>query len=231
MIRAVICDDETASLAIIKYLIESEGLPIQIVGTALNGQSALELIRREEPDLAFMDIQMPKLNGFEVIEGLGRTKVKIIIITVHNTFAYAQKALRLGACDIITKPIGISQLREAIVRAVGWNYTDNETLNQALRYMYLHYAENINLNSLAESTCCTYSHLAHLFRRYFDMSVLSYLHKIRIAKAAQLLRAGVSVQDAAWQTGYTSMNHFYKYFKLYQGMTPASYRHLKLPEA
>ena len=64
MIRAVICDDETASLAIIKYLIESEGLPIQIVGTALNGQSALELIRREEPDLAFMDIQMPKLNGF-----------------------------------------------------------------------------------------------------------------------------------------------------------------------
>ena len=85
MIRAVICDDETASLAIIKYLIESEGLPIQIVGTALNGQSALELIRREEPDLAFMDIQMPKLNGFEVIEGLGRTKVKIIIITVHKT--------------------------------------------------------------------------------------------------------------------------------------------------
>ena len=90
-----------------------------------------------------------------MIEGLGRTKVKIIIITVHNTFAYAQKALRLGACDIITKPIGISQLREAFVRAVGWNYTDNETLNQALRYMYLHYAENINLNSLAESTCCT----------------------------------------------------------------------------
>ena len=68
MIRAVICDDETASLAIIRYLIESEGLPIEIVGTASNGQSGLELIQKEEPDLAFLDIQMPKMDGFEVLK-------------------------------------------------------------------------------------------------------------------------------------------------------------------
>ena len=55
MIRAVICDDEKASLAIIRSLIESEGLPIEIVGTASNGQSGLELIQKEEPDLAFLE--------------------------------------------------------------------------------------------------------------------------------------------------------------------------------
>lgn len=230
MVRAVICDDESASLTIIRYLIESEKLPIDIVGTASNGQSALALIRKEKPDLAFLDIQMPKLDGFEVIEQLQGMKTKVIIITVYNTFAYAQKALRLGVCDIIAKPINVSQLKESIARAIGWNFTDSEPLNKALHYIYLHYAEAINLNSLASISCCTPSHLAHLFRQHFDMPALSYIHKVRIAKAAQLLQEGQTVQDAAWQTGYTSLNHFYKYFKLYQGMTPAAYRRTKSPE-
>ena len=224
MIRAVICDDETASLVIIRYLIESEGLPVEIAGTASNGQEALELIQKEEPDLAFLDIQMPKLDGFHVLEKLGEVKTKVIFITVYNTFAYAQRALRLGACDIIAKPIDVQQLKESIIRAIGWNFTDNETLNRAIHYIDLHYSESLTLNSLADVACCTPSHLSHLFRKYFDTSAVSYIHKIRIRKAAGLLRSGVSVQDAAWQTGYTSMNHFYKYFKLYQGMTPAAYR-------
>lgn len=224
MIRAVICDDETASLVIIRYLIESEGLPVEIAGTASNGQEALELIQKEEPDLAFLDIQMPKLDGFHVLEKLGEVKTKVIFITVYNTFAYAQRTLRLGACDIIAKPIDVQQLKESIIRAIGWNFTDNETLNRAIHYIDLHYSESLTLNSLAEVACCTPSHLSHLFRKYFDTSAVSYIHKIRIRKAAGLLRSGVSVQDAAWQTGYTSMNHFYKYFKLYQGMTPAAYR-------
>lgn len=230
MVRAVICDDETASLTIIQYLIESEKLPIEIVGTATNGQGALELIQREKPDLAFLDIQMPKLDGFQVIEQLHGLKTKIIIITVYNTFAYAQRALRLGASDIIAKPIDVSQLKDAIVRAIGWNFTDSEPLNRALYYIYLHYAEAINLDSLAKIACCTPSHLAHLFRQHFDMSALPYIHKVRMAQASKLLQKGVSVQEAAWQTGYSSMNHFYKYFKRYHDMTPAAYRRIKSPQ-
>ncbi|MDO4275580.1 MAG: response regulator [Eubacteriales bacterium] len=230
MVRAVICDDETASLTIIRYLIESEKLPIDIVGTASNGQSALELIRREKPDLAFLDIQMPRLDGFEVMEQLQGMKTKVIIVTVYNTFAHAQKALHLGACDIIAKPINVVQLKEAVARAIGWNFTDSDLLNKAVHYIHNHYAEAVNLNSLAQVCCCTSSHLAHLFRQHFDMPALSYIHKFRIAKAAQLLQEGLSVQDAAWQTGYTSLNHFYKYFKLYQGMTPAAYRRINTPE-
>lgn len=59
MIRAVICDDEKAALNIIRHFIENENLPIEIVGTAEDGNQALELISREKPNLVFMDIQMP----------------------------------------------------------------------------------------------------------------------------------------------------------------------------
>lgn len=230
MVRAVICDDETASLAIIEYLIGQEKLPVEIVGTAVNGKRALELIESEKPDLAFLDIQMPKLDGFEVMERLKGMKTKVIIITVYNTFAYAQRALRMGASDILAKPIDVQQLKEAIARAIGWNFTDSDLLNRALYFINLHYAEPVNLNLLARECCCTASHLAHLFRQHFDMSALSYIHKIRIVRAKELLQEGMSVQDAAWQTGYTSLNHFYKYFKLYEGMTPAAWKRLGNPQ-
>lgn len=224
MIRAIICDDETASLNIVRYLIENEGLPIEIVGTATNGRKTLELLLTEKPDLAFLDIEMPGLNGFDVVKKLEDLKTKIIFITAYNTFAYAQEALRLGATDIIAKPINVSQLRNAISRAVGWNFTDSEPLNKALYYIHLHYAEAVTLSDLAAAACCTSYHLSHLFRQHFDMSVLSYIHKVRITEASRLLRDNVSVQEAAYRTGYSSMNHFYKYFKLYQGMTPAAFK-------
>lgn len=65
MIRAVICDDEKAALNIIRYFIESANLPIEIVGMAENGRDALKLIRDLKPELAFMDIRMPYMDGFE----------------------------------------------------------------------------------------------------------------------------------------------------------------------
>lgn len=223
MIRAVICDDETAAQRIISYFIESEGLPIQITGTASNGAEALSLIEREKPDLAFLDIQMPTLDGFEIIGKLKDSNTKVIVVTVYNTFSYAQKALRLGVCDIIAKPIDMEQLRQAIIRAVGWNFTPNDMLNTALFYIYQHYTDTIAIADLSKAACCTNSHIAHLFKKYLDMTAVEYINKIRIEKAAQLLRAGSSIKEAAFAVGYKNLNNFYKYFKLYTGKTPALY--------
>ncbi|BAK98833.1 putative two-component response regulator [Oscillibacter valericigenes Sjm18-20] len=223
MIRAVICDDETAAQRIISYFIESEGLPIQITGTASNGAEALSLIEREKPDLAFLDIQMPTLDGFEIIGKLKDSNTKVIVVTVYNTFSYAQRALRLGVCDIIAKPIDMEQLRQAIIRAVGWNFTPNDMLNTALFYIYQHYTDTIAIADLSGAACCTNSHIAHLFKKYLDMTAVEYINKIRIDKAAQLLRAGSSIKEAAFAVGYKNLNNFYKYFKLYMGKTPALY--------
>ena len=124
MIRAVVCDDEKAVLVIIRYFLETEKLPIQIVGTAENGRDAWNLIQREKPDLIFMDIHMPYMDGFEVIQKVKGSK--IIIITAYDFFSYAQRALRLGVSDILTKPIDLKQLKQSVIRAIGWNFTDND---------------------------------------------------------------------------------------------------------
>lgn len=222
MIRAVICDDEKAALNIIRHFLDSQKLPIEIIGTAENGADAWKLIEKEKPDLVFMDVQMPFMNGFEVMRKMKDSKV--IIITAYDSFEYAQNALRLGACDIISKPIDFEQLRQAIMRAVGWKFTDSDVVNTILEYIYAHYTEKIDLQTLADLTFCSESHIARTFKKHTGMTIISYVHKIRIEKSAQILEKGdYSVKEAAEMVGYQNLNHYYKYFNLYMGTTPALY--------
>lgn len=222
MIRAVICDDEKAAGNIIRYFIEEEKLPIEIVGMAVNGREALSLIRREKPDLAFMDIKMPYLTGFEVISQAPETK--FIVITAYDSFSYAQKALRLGACDIISKPIELEQLREAVNRAVGWNFTSNDTVNKMLWYIHNNYTQNITLEDLMDVTYCSKSHISRLFKKYMDVSLLQYIHALRIEKAVLYLKEGdMGIQEISEKVGYQNLNNFYKYFKQLKGETPAAF--------
>lgn len=227
MIRAVICDDEKAALNIIRHFVEAETLPIEIVGTAENGRDAWNLIQREKPDLAFMDIHMPYMNGFEIIQKM--TDTKVIIITAYDSFEYAQRALRLGASDIISKPVEFDQLRQAIVRAVGWKFTGNEIVNTILEYIYEHYCEKIELETLANLTFCSESHIARVFKKHTGMTIVSYVHQVRIENSIKkMTEDGLSVKEAAEEVGYQNLNNFYKYFKFQTGMTPASYIKEKL---
>lgn len=222
MINAVICDDERAALNIIRHFIEAEKFPINIVGTAENGRDALNLIQCEKPDLVFMDIHMPYMNGFEIIQKVKNTKV--IIITAYDSFEYAQKALRLGACDIISKPIEFEQLKQAIIRAIGWEFTGNELVDHILVYIYSNYSQKIELEHLSKLTFCSESHIARVFKKHMGVSIISYVNKVRIDKAVQLLdQESISVKEAAERTGYQNLNNFYKYFKIYVGVTPAIY--------
>ncbi|MBM6828864.1 response regulator [Anaerotignum lactatifermentans] len=221
MTRTIIVDDEPAVAKMIQYFIDKENLPLDVVGIAYNGQQAIELIDKTAPKIVFLDIQMPVKNGFEVMKE--RPNQQYIIITAYESFRYAQQALRLGAKDIILKPVEYRQLETAVVNLLGWHITNNDTVNDILEYVHGNYAEKIELNKLAEHFFIAPSHLARLFKKHTGSSLITYINKVRIQKACALLDAGVSVKEAAEQTGYESLNNFYKYFKLYEGMTPAAY--------
>ena len=222
MIRAIICDDERAALNIIRHFIEAERMPIEIAGTAQNGREALALAQSVRPDLIFMDINMPFMNGFEVIERLRNRK--IIVITAYDSFEYAQRALRLGVCDIIAKPIDFEQLRQAIARAIGWRFTGNDAVDAALTWLYAHFNEKVELKALAELAYCTESHLARVFKKETGLSVISYVHKLRIDRSVMLMaQGGKSIKEISEEVGYNNLNHFYKYFQQIMNSTPAAY--------
>lgn len=223
MIKAIIVDDEPAVSEILTFFIKKNELPIEIAGIAEDGREAIDMIEKEKPRLVFLDIQMPVMNGFEVMEKSG-SETDFIIITAFESFSYAQQALRLGARDILLKPIQYEQFREALTRAIGWQFTGNAAVNGVLEYIHSHYAEKIDLTTLAEISYSTPSQIARLFKKYMDSTVMTYVHKVRIEKAMALLESGeASVKEAALMTGYESLNNFYKYFKQHTGMTPAAF--------
>ncbi|MBN2213373.1 MAG: response regulator [Bacteroidales bacterium] len=113
-IKALIIDDEELARELVKNYIRN--IPeINIIGECSNGFEGMKAIQELKPHLIFLDIQMPKLNGFEMLEILDDTP-EVIFVTAHNE--YAIKAFEMNAIDYLMKPYSAERLTEAVQKAV-----------------------------------------------------------------------------------------------------------------
>src|SRR3954462_6506620 len=114
-IRAVIVEDEELARGVLRELVAAHP-EIEIVGECANGFEAVKCIPELQPDLLFLDIQMPKLDGFEVLELLkGKEGMAVIFVTAYNEFAL--KAFEVHAVDYLLKPFAAARFAEALERA------------------------------------------------------------------------------------------------------------------
>ena len=111
-ISVVIAEDEAPMLSALVSMVKSAGQPFRVAGTARDGEEALRLIAKTRPDIALLDIQMPKLNGLDVLRNIREKKLdtRVVIISAFEQFQYAQQALRHGAYEYLLKPVAPSQL-------------------------------------------------------------------------------------------------------------------------
>ena len=114
MIRVLIIDDESLARDIIKsYLKEHDN--IEVLAECANGFEGVKAINELKPDLIFLDIQMPKISGFEMLELLDEHP-HIIFSTAFDNFAL--KAFELNAADYLLKPYSIDRFNEALEKAI-----------------------------------------------------------------------------------------------------------------
>jgi len=111
-IKAVIVDDEKHSLESTEILIRKFCPAVCITGIAASPEQGIELIDSLKPDLVFLDIAMPRLNGFELLQSLQYRDFELIFTTAYN--AYAIKAFRVNAIDYLLKPIEAEELVGAV---------------------------------------------------------------------------------------------------------------------
>lgn len=111
--RVIIVDDEDLARGVLREYLGGHA-DIEIVAECANGFEAVKAITELEPDLVFLDIQMPKLNGFEVVELAGR-KARYIFVTAFDQ--YALKAFEIHAVDYLLKPFSQQRLNEALAHA------------------------------------------------------------------------------------------------------------------
>ena len=115
MFRVAIIDDEPPARKKIRKFLEGDD-HFTIVGEAGGATSAIPLIEREQPDLLFLDIQMPGMNGFELLANLEMEKLpRVIFSTAYDN--YALEAFEIHALDYLLKPFDITRFRKALDRA------------------------------------------------------------------------------------------------------------------
>lgn len=113
-LRAILIDDEPSSLQNLQQKLKEFCPDVDIVAAVQKSEEAILLIRQHKPDVIFLDIEMPRMNGFRMLDELGEYDFDIIFTTAYNH--YAVDAIRISAFDYLTKPVGIKDLQNAVER-------------------------------------------------------------------------------------------------------------------
>jgi two-component system, LytTR family, response regulator len=112
MIKALIIDDEVHCLDTLSMLLDDYCKEVQVVDRCLSAQEAIESIKKYQPDLIFLDIEMPVMNGFDLLMQFDNIPFSVIFTTSYNQ--YAIKAIRFSALDYLLKPVDPRELVAAI---------------------------------------------------------------------------------------------------------------------
>lgn len=111
-LRTLIVDDEELARKVLRELLGAHA-EIEIIAECRNGLEAVKAVAEHQPDLLFLDVQMPKLTGFDVLELIG-SAVQVIFVTAYDE--YAMKAFEVHAVDYLLKPVGKERLASALQR-------------------------------------------------------------------------------------------------------------------
>ena len=119
MIRVLIADDQELIRQSLSFVLDAQA-DIEMVGTASNGREAIELARKEKPDVVLMDIRMPEVDGVECTRLIKSAypQIKVIILTTFDDDEYVFGALRYGASGYLLKGVSVKELADAVREVV-----------------------------------------------------------------------------------------------------------------
>ena len=177
MLKAVIVDDELNSCEMLEWQLKEFCPDVQIAAIINSPEVAAKKIQELKPDLVFLDIEMPKINGFELLKQIGTVDFDIIFTTAYDQ--YAIKAMKYSAVDYLLKPIEKSELQAAVEKVSArrgnnsreqiqflMQQIDALKRNQKIRRIAVSTSESFTFLDLDEIVCCesesnyTYIHLA-----------------------------------------------------------------------
>ena len=116
MITAIIIDDEQFCIDDLIYLIKKHEMPVNIVASAMSGEKGVEIIKKYNPELVFLDIVMLDMSGFEMLEKIPEINFNLVVTT--SVDKYAIQAIRASAIDFLIKPVKADELLNAVNRSL-----------------------------------------------------------------------------------------------------------------
>lgn len=237
MYRVMIVDDEKSNRSLLKMTIEWERLGLEFCGEAQGSIEAINTIEVFNPDIMFVDIKMPYMDGIDLSEKIIKEhpKMKIIVLTAMFEFEYARRCVGIGVSDYLTKPIvkeDVNKTLERIIKELDERRPEPEpeddvldrltasgsSMNRICEYIKKNYSNSeLNLTYAANTFNFNPSYLSRRFKEETGMSFIDFLTKCRMERALELAANKVQMYLTAKEVGIPDPNYFSKCFKKYTG--------------
>lgn len=242
MYRVMLIDDEESARKLMRASINWESLDMEVVGEAASGIEAINVIDDMKPDIAFVDISMPFMNGIEFTEVATKRypNLIIIIMTAFDQFEYARKCVSLPVFEYMLKPIIRSEVTEVLVKVKKKldersDKDDNQeaepvfemeasSIEQIKKYIESNYTDSkLNLTSVAQTFGFSASYLSRKFKQETGKNFVEFLTECRMNAAMKLALTNMKMFNASNEVGIPDPNYFGRCFKKYTGMSYSEY--------
>ncbi len=243
MYRSLIIDDEKPVHAAIIALGKWRDLKVQTPFSAYNGKDGLSCMRELHPDLVFLDMNMPIMNGISFLKIASEEfpDAKFIVVSGYDDFNYAHAAIKGGAIEYLLKPIAEEELNHAIAMAVEGLQLSNrkhdtllsetqeispiEIIDDIKDYVTKNYCDDITVSMFSEKYFVSKEYLSKLFKKKHGCGIYEYALNLRMSRAKELLLdQNMQIQQIAERLGYSNSNYFSKAFKNYYQLSPSEFR-------
>ncbi len=238
MYRVMLIDDEQSARKLMRASINWEQFDMQIVGEAENGIEAINVIDEMRPDIAFVDISMPFMNGIEFAEIATKRypNLVIIIMSAFDEFEYARQCIRLRVFEYMLKPVVRTEVAETLAKVR--KYLDETSrdegengkvmeptvIGQIENYLRENFTDSkINLTGVAQMFGFSSSYLSRKFKLETGKSFVEYLTECRMERAKEMAKTNSKMFATAIDVGIPDPNYFGRCFKKYTGMSYSEY--------
>lgn len=250
MYKVVLIDDEPIIVEGLCRGIMWEKWNCKVVATAHDGLEGKKIIESVNPDIVFMDICMPEMNGLAMIAAINseHPNMETCVLTGFRDFEYAREAIRLGVTRFLLKPSNMDELEEAIsimcdnlkkkgimgeelaeTEEKGERASGSFIVKNALEYIEENYTQKLTLGEVAEKTYVSQWHLSKLLNKHTGQSFSDILNHVRIEHAKELLKnPALRIGEISEQVGFLDLAHFSRVFKKQEGVSANEYRNKML---
>lgn len=239
MYKVMLIDDEKSLRSLLKATVDWKKHGLEVVGEAASGIEAINTIDILKPDIAFVDIRMPFMNGIEFSKiALKRyPRMKIAILTAFDEFEYARECVGIGVCEYLLKPIVRNDVEQACDRMIKqledmpkqeeeFDVYQPKDMQKIKEYIQCHYKNSeMNLTYLSEKFGYNSSYLSRRFKENTGMNVLDYITKCRMEHAMDCAQNKMLMYVTAKEVGIPDPNYFGKCFKKYTGKSYTEIAH------
>lgn len=229
----LIVDDDPAVLDVHARLVRAQFPRCQIV-LARNGREALQIIQANPPSLVLLDLMMPEMDGFAVLEAMHELEtaraIPVVVISARALTEEEMARLNHSVAAVLHKGMftsaeTLAHIRDALERRQRLRGEAQRLTRQAMAYIHEHYREPVSREDIARHIGVSEGYLSRCFTQETGLSLIQYLTRYRVQQARQLLTStDMTITEIALEVGFSDSNYFSRVFRREVGVAPLTYR-------